>query len=44
MKTSEGCCEQLAKDPVHGILCQRNRQSNIKMEQVCCKGGKDYVP
>ena len=37
---SEGCCEQLAKDPVHGILCQRNRQSNIKMEQVCCKGGR----
>ena len=32
--------EQLAKDPVHGILCQRNRQSNIKMEQVCCKGGR----
>ena len=29
-----------AKDPVHGILCQRNRQSNIKMEQVCCKGGR----
>ena len=34
------CCEQLAKGPVHGILCQRNRQSNIKMEQVCCKGGR----
>ena len=24
-RRSEGCCEQLAKDPVHGILCQRNR-------------------
>ena len=35
---SEGCCKQVAQDSVHGILCQRNRRSNIKMEQVCCKG------
>ena len=32
--------EEVAQDSVHRILCLRNRRSNIKMEQVCCKEGR----